>query len=280
MKALLVADNDKVINNITPVLKVAGYDTIVYRWLLKALDNIEEIGPHLIIISTKDYPRHWKTMAQFVKSGIGGHVPQIILFTPEDFSEDEKKKAEALGVRGTFDSVEVDGLDILRNILKKQNDIFSGKLINISGDEENQINNYENSAEVNKEVSEEIVDNKSEISENIEQKESADKINNNLISETKELDDKNAPKEKVYSSHCSFLFTDPSNGSIVTGAVYNYENNKFDFVPDISNCVSSFEKNILLENASLKVEDNIESVIASAIKLDDKTLSIKIRHCA
>ena len=45
MKALLVADDEKAINNISEVLKSAGYDTIVYKWFLKALDNIEEIAP-------------------------------------------------------------------------------------------------------------------------------------------------------------------------------------------------------------------------------------------
>ena len=43
MKALVVADDEKAINNISQVLKSAGYDPIVYKWLLKALDNIEEI---------------------------------------------------------------------------------------------------------------------------------------------------------------------------------------------------------------------------------------------
>ncbi|MBB5225585.1 hypothetical protein DYE50_06790 [Treponema ruminis] len=128
MKALLVADDEKAINNISEVLKAAGYDTIVYTWLLKALDNIEEIAPHLIIVSTGDYPRHWKTLAQYATAGFGDYKPQIILYTDENFSEEENKKAEALHVRGTFDSVTVDGLDKLREILKKADDIFSGYL--------------------------------------------------------------------------------------------------------------------------------------------------------
>ena len=128
MKALLVADDEKAITNISEVLKSAGYDTIVYKWLLKALDNIEEIAPHLIIISTGDYPRHWKTLAQYSSIGIGDYKPQIILYTDENFSEEEQKKAEILHVRGTFDSVEVEGLDKLREILKKADDIFSGYL--------------------------------------------------------------------------------------------------------------------------------------------------------
>ena len=128
MKALLVADNEKAINNISSVLKSAGYDTIVYKWLLKALDNIEEIAPHLIVVSTADYPRHWKTLAQYAKSGFGDYTPQMILYTDENFSEEEKKKAEALNVRGSFDSVGVEGLDQLRKILSKTDDIFSGYL--------------------------------------------------------------------------------------------------------------------------------------------------------
>ena len=136
MKALLVADNEKAITNISSVLKSAGYDTIVYKWLLKALDNIEEIAPHLIVVSTSDYPRHWKTLAQYAMSGFGDYRPQMILYTDENFNEEEQKKAEALHVRGTFDSVGVEGLDQLRKILSKTDDIFSGYL---TEDEEKEI---------------------------------------------------------------------------------------------------------------------------------------------
>ena len=128
MKALLIADDEKAINNISEVLKSAGYDTIVYKWFLKALDNIEEIAPHLIVISTLDYPRHWKIIAQYATKGFGDYRPQIILYTDENFDEEEKKKARALNVRGCFESVGVDGLDELRDILSKSDDIFSGQL--------------------------------------------------------------------------------------------------------------------------------------------------------
>ena len=128
MKALLVADDEMVINNISEVLKSAGYDTIVYKWLLKALDNLEEIAPHLIVISTGDYPRHWKTLAQYASAGFGDYIPQVILYTEENLSEEELKKAQALHVRGCFSSIEVDGLEELREILKKTDDIFAGYL--------------------------------------------------------------------------------------------------------------------------------------------------------
>ena len=128
MKALLVADNELVIENVSTVLKTAGYDIITYHALLKALDNIEEIAPHLIVISTKEYPRHWKTLAQYSTVPLGSCTPQVILYTDGAFDEEEQKKAEALNIRGYFTSVDVDGLDELRAILSEKDDIFSGAL--------------------------------------------------------------------------------------------------------------------------------------------------------
>jgi hypothetical protein len=126
MKALLIIDDNIAVERFSVVLKSAGYDIIVYRWLMKALDNIEEIAPHLIIISTQEYPRHWKTIAQYIRVGIVSITPQIILFAGTDFSDDERKKASALGIRGIFSSYDVDGLDTLRAILERTDDIFSG----------------------------------------------------------------------------------------------------------------------------------------------------------
>lgn len=128
MKALLITDDEKAITNISEVLKSAGYDVIVYKWLLKAMDNLEEIKPHLIVISTKDYPRHWKTLAQYASGINSDYKPELILYAEEPLSEDELKKAETLRVRGIFNSCEVEGLDKLRQILSKTPDIFSGYL--------------------------------------------------------------------------------------------------------------------------------------------------------
>ena len=47
MKALLIAEEEQTINALTPVIKGAGAEIIVYRWLLKALDNVEEIAPEV-----------------------------------------------------------------------------------------------------------------------------------------------------------------------------------------------------------------------------------------
>ncbi len=105
MKALVISDDSNVISLFDDFLAGKGFDTIIYRWLLKALDNIEEIRPDCIIISTAEYPRHWKTLVQFVKSGIGGDNISIFLYEQQQLDEDELEKANALGVTGFIEDL-------------------------------------------------------------------------------------------------------------------------------------------------------------------------------
>lgn len=117
MKALLIADDDTVISKIKSKLTDDGFDVITYKWLVKALDNVEEIAPEVIIISASSYPRHWKTLVQFVQSGIEGFVPKVILYCEREFNEDDEKKSEALNIAGIFNSIDDEGLAELSDIL-------------------------------------------------------------------------------------------------------------------------------------------------------------------
>ena len=129
MKALVIADDESVIARFNSILTKCGYDCIVYRWLLKALDNVEEIAPHLVVISTRDYPRHWKTFVQYVSGIEGNTIPKIILFIDKDFSLDEKKKAQALNITAMLPSEcsDNDFIQIISHIqitpVIKQNDV-------------------------------------------------------------------------------------------------------------------------------------------------------------
>ena len=117
MKAIIICDDEDVIAKVDAVLASLSYDTIIYRWLLKALDNIEEIRPDIVVVSASDYPRHWKTLTQFIKSGIAGKIPDVILYAPKSFSETEKMKAQKLGIKGIFDSCDEDGMSFFRSII-------------------------------------------------------------------------------------------------------------------------------------------------------------------
>lgn len=236
MKALLIADNDLYIENISSVLKAAGYDTIVYKWLLKALDNVEEIAPHLIIVSTEEYPRHWKTLTQFAQYNFGDYTPQVILFTGRNFNEEEKKKADALGVRGCFDSVDVEGLDCLRNILKTKIDIYSGKLT----EPENPL----------------------------------------PLSLEAETAPEEKQEEKKQTLPCTFVFTNPVTGSIVSGRARNYDGNSLEYVADFEESLKAISKGTLVTSATLKTGEAIDKVHAEVISMNDDSLLLEIKKTA
>ena len=175
MKALLIADNKTAIDNVSQILESAGYDVIIYKWLIKALDNIEEICPHLIIVNAKDYPRHWKTLTQFASTSFGSYKPAVIVYAEGGLDEEEAQKAKALGVRGVFESVDVKGLSALREILAGKDDIYSGKLNEKQENEEEVISvdsllNNESTAVEEEVVSEEesLTEENTVISEDVE----------------------------------------------------------------------------------------------------------------
>ena len=98
MKALLISDQNEIIDFATPLLKEKGFDIIHYRWIIKALDNIEEIQPDIVVLSANEFPRHWKTLAGFVQSGIGGNNVKVYLYDKDPLSEEENQKAKNLGI--------------------------------------------------------------------------------------------------------------------------------------------------------------------------------------
>ncbi len=98
MKALVISDRPEIIDFVTPLLKEKSFDLIHYRWIIKALDNIEEIQPDVIVLSAGEYPRHWKTLAGFVQSGIGGNDVKLYLYETTPLSEEDFKKSKELGV--------------------------------------------------------------------------------------------------------------------------------------------------------------------------------------
>jgi len=123
MKALLVSDRQDVSDHIKTVLKENGYDLIQYKWIIKALDNIEEIQPDIIILNAEEYPRHWKTLAAFVKSGIGGNDVALFLYKKSELSREDIKKAEELGVKDFSELVSKKSLEV-EFLLNKEKEGF------------------------------------------------------------------------------------------------------------------------------------------------------------
>ena len=100
MKLLLVLGSDETHALISLCVKPLGFELIRYNHVLKAMDNMDEIDPSAIVISARDFPRHWKTMVQFTRSERSKDVCPIILLKGKNFSVEEASKAFYLGVSG------------------------------------------------------------------------------------------------------------------------------------------------------------------------------------
>jgi DNA-binding response OmpR family regulator len=100
MKLLVILGSDEILNLIAQNIEPLGFDLIRYQHVLKAMDNIEEIAPSTIIISAKDFPRHWKTLVQFVRYNHSKVECPIIILKGPNFSLEDASKAFFLGVSG------------------------------------------------------------------------------------------------------------------------------------------------------------------------------------
>ena len=111
MKTLIISNDDKIVDFYSTSLLSKGYDVIVYRWLMKALDNLEEIKPEIIIVNAGEYPRHWKTLASFLQSGLSGKEVHLYLYDSGTMEDEDKMKARALGVVKIFESLDKNVID-------------------------------------------------------------------------------------------------------------------------------------------------------------------------
>jgi hypothetical protein len=100
MKALLIVEDDAIANIVRFYLRPLGFDILRYRNPLKALDNLEELEPDAILVSARDFPRHWKPLLQVVRRSWAKERCVFILLKGELFPFEEAAKAMYLGVNG------------------------------------------------------------------------------------------------------------------------------------------------------------------------------------
>jgi hypothetical protein len=103
MKLLLVFAADDNCNIISRSIRPLGVAMIRYRQALKAMDNIDEINPSAIVVSARDFPRHWKFLVQFVRTERANEICPIVILKGGNFSTEEITSAYFLGVSGVID---------------------------------------------------------------------------------------------------------------------------------------------------------------------------------
>lgn len=248
MKALIISEADDIINEFSEYFTSQNYDVIIYRWLMKAMDNIEEISPDLIFINATEYPRHWKILSQYVL-GIEKN-PKIILFASVPLSNEDNEKAKYLKidsiVSSSEDLLEVCSLDDVYEEPEVENTIEETEIL------ENKEENFENEISnepLNEEI--EILDNKQEIPEKVIQPTLSEK--------------------KV----CKFLFSNPETFVLITGKVIDFACPKFVFVPDNPEDTKNLVEKTIIKKCTLKIDDKIHIVDVEILK-NDSNLEILI----
>lgn len=118
MKLLLVAEKNTTRELLIGRLKPRGFEFIHYHSPIKAMDNIDEIEPDVVLFSAEDFPRHWKPFIKFLRETRNREQTAFVLLTGDSFPFEEAAKANHLEVSGIVSETPED-----RNELRKLEDI-------------------------------------------------------------------------------------------------------------------------------------------------------------
>ena len=103
MNVMLVAASDEVKPFVERIFTFHHVDVIYYNNPIKAMDNLDEIQPDVIIFMSGDYPRHWKPFITYLRNTFNRHETIFILLVNQTFDTDEANKAEHLQVNAILD---------------------------------------------------------------------------------------------------------------------------------------------------------------------------------
>lgn len=100
MKILLVSERDELRKYIRRNFMPRGAEIIQYYNPIKAMDNLDEIEPDVVLFSALDFPRHWKPFLIFLRDSKAREQCVFVILTGDEFDHEEADKAQALQVNG------------------------------------------------------------------------------------------------------------------------------------------------------------------------------------
>jgi hypothetical protein len=121
MKLLVVSENEQEKKALEDISQ-SNPNVILIQYFhpIKAMDNISEIRPDLIIWSYQDFPRHWKPFLPYLNQE-GLEDCKFILYSEIPLEESEREKAETLNVFSIIEAplVSPQAKEILEPLLPK-----------------------------------------------------------------------------------------------------------------------------------------------------------------
>jgi len=100
MKIVLVAERNELRNLVRDHFVPQGSEIIQYWSPIKAMDNIDEIEPDLVLFSALDFPRHWKPFLVYLRNSRDRDSTVFVLLKGDNFPFEEASKAHHLGANG------------------------------------------------------------------------------------------------------------------------------------------------------------------------------------
>ena len=283
MKAVIIAESENIIEEFSQYYKENGYDLIVYRWLMKAMDNIEEIDPDLIFINAEEYPRHWKVLCQYV-AGLNKN-PKIVLYSSSVLNDEDKNKAKILNIDSVINSsedlqeictleelcpttteseqeieTEPELISEITPEIDVEQEIETESVIEV--EPEKDFVHHEEVARYN-----EIVQEIPEISpENEIVQDSKVELETKEVVSEKEIIQSEEIFEEEKKVNCKFLFTHPNSFVLITGEVKEFAIPKLVFIPDNIEDTKDLSVDTIINKCTLKIDNNIKTVNAKIIK--------------
>ena len=99
---MLIVHKDETSQILEQNLHPMGFEFIIYRNPLKAMDNIEEVKPDIVIFSAADFPRHWKPFLNLLRKDRKKDECVMVLLVGDFFPFEEAAKAVYLQANGVI----------------------------------------------------------------------------------------------------------------------------------------------------------------------------------
>ena len=232
MKALIVLEDKEKLSLLKKKLTNAGFDTICYQWLMKALDNLEEISPHLVIISAEDYPRHWKVFVQHVKANFSDNQTEIYLLASSKDSV-ESDKVKILGIKDVIYDFESDLQKLISSWIPDPEEIAV------------QVPSPEPDHTAVQVASPEPADTAAQVA-------TPEPADTAVQVATPEPAHTAAHSQKPVVSSCNFIITNPVTNRAIPGRVRKYKYPTIIFIPNNKEDVKALRFGQVFENCILK----------------------------
>ena len=114
MKILLVSERTELKGYIRRNFMPRGAEIVQYLNPIKAMDNLDEVEPDVVLFSAEDFPRHWKPFLVFLRNTLAREQCVFVLLTGDEFDLNEADKAQALQVNGIIHERLTDRQELVR----------------------------------------------------------------------------------------------------------------------------------------------------------------------